>query len=164
MPALNTPQFAWVKSRLEHKAQPVPPIFQPEVAARAIYWAAHHRRRNLWVGSSTLVAIAGNKFFPGIGDWYLGRTGYDSQQYDGREDPERPTNLWAPVDNQRDFGAHGSFDARASESSRQLWLAQNRNLLGTLALAIAGGVVAARSIAERRRRQAEEDWDFTRAA
>lgn len=164
MPALNTPQFAWVKSRLEHKAQPVPPIFQPEVAARAIYWAAHHRRRELWVGGSTLVAIAGNKFFPGIGDWYLGRSGYDSQQYDGREDPKRPDNLWAPVDDRHDFGAHGTFDARASESSRELWLAKNRNLLGSLAIAIGGALVAAKYAGTRRSKHVDEGWDYTQAA
>src|SRR5205085_6417005 len=97
MPALNTPQFGWVKSRLPHKAQPVPPIFEPEVAARAIYFAAHHRRREVWVGSSTLKAILGQKFAPGVADRYLGRHGYAAQQYDGREDPARPNNLWKTV-------------------------------------------------------------------
>ena len=76
MPALNTPQFGWVKSRLKHKAQPVPPIFQPEVGARAVYWAAHHHRRELYVGMSTVEAIVGNKIAPGLLDHYLGRTGY----------------------------------------------------------------------------------------
>lgn len=161
MPALNTPQFAWVKSRLEHKAQPVPPIFQPEVAARAIYWAAHHRRRNLWVGGSTALAIATNRVVPQIDDWYLGRTGYDSQQYDGREDPNRPDNLWVPVDNRRDFGAHGAFDARASESNRGLWLAQNKTWL---ALVVAGGVVAAKSLADHRRKHPDGRRDHTQAA
>jgi NAD(P)-dependent dehydrogenase (short-subunit alcohol dehydrogenase family) len=82
MPALNTPQFGWVKSRLKHKAQPVPPIFQPEVGARAVYWAAHHHRREVWVGAPTVQAILGNKILPGLLDRYLGRTGYDSQQTD----------------------------------------------------------------------------------
>ena len=87
MPALNTPQFNWVKSRLPRKPQPVPPIYQPEVAAEAIVWAAHHDRREWYVGGSTQVVIAGNKIAPGLGDWYLSRQGYDSQQYDGRDDP-----------------------------------------------------------------------------
>ena len=80
MPALNTPQFDWEKSRLSHQAQPVPPIFQPEVAARAIVWAADHHPRELFVGGSTVQAILGNKLFPGLLDWYLSRTGYQSQQ------------------------------------------------------------------------------------
>jgi short-subunit dehydrogenase len=124
MPALNTPQFGWVKSRLPHKAQPVPPIFQPEVAARAIYWAAHHRRREVWVGGSTVAAIVGQKFIPGLLDRYLGKTGYDSQQYDGPEDPNRPNNLWESVAG--DYAAHGAFDDQASSSSPELWLGMHR--------------------------------------
>ena len=77
MPALNTPQFDWVKSRLPRKPQPVPPIYQPEVAAEAIHWAAHHYRREWYVGGSTAVVITGNKLLPGLGDWYLGQQGYD---------------------------------------------------------------------------------------
>src|SRR5438270_8967573 len=89
MPALNTPQFGWVKSRLPHKAQPVPPIFQPEVGARAIYYAAHHpERREYYVGFSTVKAIFGNKLVPSFADHYLARNGYDSQQHDGPEDPK----------------------------------------------------------------------------
>ena len=80
MPALNTPHFGWVKSRLKHKAQPVPPIFQPEVGAQAIYWAAHHSRREIYVGSPTVEAIIGNKIAPGWLVHYLGKTGFDSQQ------------------------------------------------------------------------------------
>src|SRR5579872_1968415 len=80
MPALNTPQFGWVKSRLKYKAQPVPPIFQPEVGARAIYWAAHHSRRELYAGWPTVEAIVGNKLAPGLLDRYLGKTGFASQQ------------------------------------------------------------------------------------
>src|SRR5881227_288395 len=80
MPALNTPQFGWVKSRLPNKAQPVPPIYQPEVAAEAIYWAAHHYERSVDVGASTSIVVWANKFVPGFGDWYLGKTGYKSQQ------------------------------------------------------------------------------------
>jgi len=91
--ALNTPQFGWVKSRLKHKAKPVPPIFQPEVGARAIYWAAHHERRELYVGWPTVEAIVANKVAPGALDHYLGRTGFRSQQTSEPEDPHRPDNL-----------------------------------------------------------------------
>jgi short-subunit dehydrogenase len=119
MPALNTPQFGWVKSRLPHKAQPVPPIYQPEVAARAVYWAAHHRRREINVGLSTLATVIGNKLIPGLLDHYLGRTGYKSQQTSEPEDPERPSNLWQPVAG--DHGAHGRFDDRAIAAAPELW-------------------------------------------
>jgi len=133
LPALNTPQFTWVKSRLPRKPQPVPPIYEPEVAAAAIYWAAHHNRRELYVGMSTVKAILGNKIIPGLLDSYLGRTGYAAQQYDGYADPARPDNLWEPV--AHDFGAHGDFDQRASSHSLQLWADTHR---GWLALAGAG--------------------------
>jgi short-subunit dehydrogenase len=129
MPALNTPQFGWVKSRLPRKAQPVPPIFQPEVAARAIYYAAHHpERREYYVGLSTVKAILGNKLATGFADHYLADAGYDSQQLDGSEDPHRPNNLWHPVPG--DHGAHGTFDERASSFSMELWLEMNRKWLG----------------------------------
>lgn len=121
MPALNTPQFGWVKSRLPHKAQPVPPIFEPEVGARAVYWAAHHDRREIYVGGSTVEAIVANKVAPRLLDHYLGRTGYASQQTCEREDPARADNLWKPVDSDCDFGSHGTFDARANSLSFQLW-------------------------------------------
>src|SRR5436189_1674691 len=104
MPALNTPQFNWVKSRLPRKPQPVPPIYQPEVAADAIVHAAHHYRREWYVGGSTVTAIVGNKIAPGFGDWYLARQGYDAQQYDGHVAPDRRDNLYAPVDDDRDHG------------------------------------------------------------
>lgn len=140
MPALNTPQFGWVKSRLPRKAQPVPPIFQPEIAAEAIYWAAHHDRREIYVGNPTVIAIIGNKLAPGIGDWYLSRTGFDSQQTDAPRDPDQRHNLWKPVDDTRDFGAHGVFDDRSRGSSPQLWATTHRSVL---AIAGAGLVSAA---------------------
>src|SRR4051812_48971992 len=111
MPALNTPQFDWVRSRLRGKGQPVPPIFEPEVAARAILHAAEHPHRELQVGRSTYLALVGNKIAPSLLDHYLGRTGYDSQQTGEPEDPDRPNNLWRPLPG--DHGAHGSFDNRA---------------------------------------------------
>jgi hypothetical protein len=135
MPALNTPQFDWVKSRLQRKAKPVPPIFQPEVGARVIYWAAHHRRRELYVAWPTVEAIVGNKLAPGILDHYLGRTGYDSQQTSEPENSHRPDNLWKPVDG--DHGAHGRFDKCAHEKSWELraaldkfWLAGSAIVAG----------------------------------
>jgi short-subunit dehydrogenase len=135
LPALNTPQFGWVKSRLPRKAQPVPPIYQPEVAAEAIYWSAHHYRRELYVGLTTTLFIEGNKLLPGVGDWYLAKTGYQSQQYDGPEDPNRPNNLWEPVPG--DHGAHGKFDARAHDHSIQLWETTHRGWLALAGLGIA---------------------------
>lgn len=132
MPALNTPQFGWVKSRLPRKAQPVPPIFQPEVAARAIYYAAHHpERREYYAGWSTVKAIVGNKFVPSYADRYLARTGYDSQQYDGAEDPNRPNNLYEPLPG--DHGAHGDFDKRAHEASIELWAEMHAKWLAVAA-------------------------------
>jgi hypothetical protein len=129
MPALNTPQFTWSKSRMPRKAQPVPPIYQPEVAADAIVWAAHHYRREWYVGSSTAVVITANKVVPGYGDHYLAANGYESQMHDGREDPNRPHNLYEPVDDDRDFGAHGKFDDRSHGHSYQLWADQRRELI-----------------------------------
>jgi hypothetical protein len=137
LPAMNTPQFDWVRSHLGYRAQPVPPIYQPEVAANAIVWAGEHDRREVYVGLSTEVAIIGNKIAPGIGDWYLAKTGYDSQQTDEPEDPGRPDNLWQPADGDRDFGAHGRFDARAHPDSSQEWLTEHRS-----AAAIACGLAA----------------------
>jgi NAD(P)-dependent dehydrogenase (short-subunit alcohol dehydrogenase family) len=116
MPALNTPQFGWVRSRLPRKAQPVPPIYQPEVAARLLYHAAHHPERREWYASlSVLKAIFGNKLAPSYADRYLAKNGYESQQYDGSEDPNRPDNLYDPLPG--DHGAHGAFDSRAKSWS-----------------------------------------------
>jgi NAD(P)-dependent dehydrogenase (short-subunit alcohol dehydrogenase family) len=146
LPAVNTPQFQWVKSRLPRKAQPVPPIFQPEVAAEAIHWAAHHRRRELWVGASTAAVIIGNRLLSGLGDRYLGRTGYESQQTSEPEDRNRPDNLWHPVDGEHgDRGAHGAFDERAASRSRQLWAATHRPVTIAL-LALIGLIAGVRAI------------------
>ncbi|HEY5312241.1 MAG TPA: SDR family oxidoreductase [Pirellulales bacterium] len=141
MPAMNTPQFDWVKSRLPRKPQPVPPIYEPDVAADAIVHAASHYRREWFVGVPTVVAIQGNKVAPAFGDWYLGRQGYGAQQYDGLADPHRPNNLYEPVDEHVDHGAHGDFDRRAHGQSLQLWADQRR---GWIALAgVAGGIYSA---------------------
>ena len=131
LPALNTPQFSWVKSRLPRQPQPVPPIFQPEVAAKAIYWAAHHRRRELYVGWPTVMAIVGTKLAPGLLDHYLARTGYDGQQTDQPVDPNRIDNLWQPAPG--NWGAHGEFDARSRQASPQLWATTHRPLVALVA-------------------------------
>jgi NAD(P)-dependent dehydrogenase (short-subunit alcohol dehydrogenase family) len=131
LPSVNTPQFGWVKSRLPNKAQPVAPVYQPEVAARAIYYAAHHRRREIFVGISTVIAIVGDKLAPGIADWYLARTGYASQQVPNQpEDPMRLYDLWEPVDGPGgDHGAHGTFDLQAHRHSVQTWVTLHRTSL-----------------------------------
>ena len=138
MPALNTPQFGWVKSRLPRKPQPVPPIYQPEVAGRAILYASHQPRREIFVGLPTVVAILGNRVMPELLDHYLGKNGYGSQQYDGQADPSRKFNLWEPVDAEKDYGAHGSFDSRASNSAPELWTSMHRTLVWGAALALLG--------------------------
>jgi short-subunit dehydrogenase len=116
MPALNTPQFDWVRSYLGRKPQPVAPIYQPEVGARAVRYAAEHpRRRAYYVGVSTSLTVAANKFVPGLLDRYLARTGFDSQQSDEADSADRPDNLYEPVPG--GFGAHGRFDDRASGRS-----------------------------------------------
>lgn len=141
MPAVNTPQFGWVLSRLPRKAQPVPPIYQPEVAARAVLYAADHpKRREYWVGGSTAATLAANALAPGILDRYLARTGFDSQQTDEKRDPDEPVNLWEPADGsgEPDAGAHGGFDDKAKNRSFQLWASQHHGLV-----AAAGGALVA---------------------
>ena len=141
MPALNTPQFDWVKSKLRHKAQPVPPIFQPEVGAEAVYWAAHHNRREVFVGGPTVEAIVGQKIVPGLLDRYLGRTGYASQQTAEAENPDRPDNLWKPVPG--DHGTHGRFDDRAHRHSPEVWAELHRPwLIAGVGAVLAGGYLA----------------------
>jgi hypothetical protein len=147
LPALNTPQFEWVLSRLPNRPQPVPPIYQPEVAARAVVWASDHPRREVWVGASTSLTIRADKLAPGLLDRYLGRTGVDSQQTDEPADPDRPANLWEPVPG--DHGARGRFDDQARRRSLQLWAATHRGLVGAGAAAL-GALVVATSRARRR--------------
>ena len=156
MPALNTPQFSWVKSRLPNQPQPVPPIFQPEVAARAIVYAAERHPRELWVGAPTVKAIVGQMFIPGILDHYLGKTGYLAQQTNEPVSCHRTDNLWKPVPG--DHGAHGTFDSRARETSSELWTRTHLGLLSGLAL-IAGGAIAAGFKSRSQKRE-----EFRRAA
>lgn len=140
LPAVNTPQFSWVLSRLPKHPQPVPPIYQPEVAARAVAFAADHpRRREYWVGASTAATLVANAVAPGLLDRYLARTGFSAQQTDKLPPPAPDANLWEPVDGPdgRDFGAHGPFDDMAHASSAQQWLGHR---YPQLAAALAAGV------------------------
>jgi short-subunit dehydrogenase len=149
MPALNTPQFDWVKSRLPGRAMPVPPVFQPEVAADAIVYAADYPRREFFVGLPTVEAIIGNAIAPGLGDRYLARNGYSAQQTPEPEDPERPDNLWIAVDDTRDFGAHGRFDDIAHERSWEQLLAEHRRMTMGTVLAFAGIIAVWASMGRR---------------
>ncbi len=133
LPAVNTPQFTWARTRMPKEPQPVPPIFQPEVAAKAIVWAARNPRRELMVGWPTVKAILGNAVAPGLADLYLADTGYDAQQRDEPHDPSRPDNLFEPVDEDR--GAHGPFDDESRDRSIQAALSRHRRSLGLGAIA-----------------------------
>ncbi|MGA8117799.1 MAG: SDR family oxidoreductase, partial [Actinocatenispora sp.] len=146
MPGVNTPQFSWVRSRLPHRAQPVPPIYQPELAARAVlYAAAHPRRREYWVGTSTVATLVANAIAPGILDRYLARTGFDSQQTGQRRPADQPANLWEPADGVggEDFGAHGAFDGQAHKRDPQQWASRHHGVLAVAAALTAVGAAAA---------------------
>jgi short-subunit dehydrogenase len=140
MPALNTTQFEWVKSRLRGRPKPVGRIYQPEVGAQAIVYAAHHRRPEIYVGYPAVEAIMGNRIAPRLLDHYLGRTGFDSQQAKEPDDPNRPDNLWDSVPGS--FGAHGRFDQQAYDTSLQLAATEHRRGLALAGLAAAGLVWA----------------------
>ncbi|HEX6257671.1 MAG TPA: SDR family oxidoreductase [Euzebyales bacterium] len=136
LPGLNTPQFTWGRTKLKHQTMPVPPIYQPEVAADAIHWAAHHRRRQVYVGLPTVYTILGEKVAPWLVDRYLARTAYSGQQTDQPLDPDGHDNLFEPESGDR--GAHGPFDDSAHAKSPQLWLTKHRGVVG----AVAGTVAA----------------------
>ncbi|WP_051313227.1 SDR family oxidoreductase [Sporocytophaga myxococcoides] len=125
LPAMNTTQFELVKSRLPHKAKPMGKIYQPEVAARAIVYAAKHNRREIYVGYPTVYSILGNKIAPWLGDYVLAKEGYTGQQTDIKENPERLNNLYTPVPG--DHGSHGSFDNEAASKSTEVWLSMNKS-------------------------------------
>jgi len=142
LPGVNTTQFNWCRSKLAKHPMPVPPIYQPEIPAEAVYWAAHHRRRELWVGYSAVQAILGNKIAPSFADWYLARTGFDGQQIEDMPvGPERPDNLYEPVPGLA--ATHGMFDDQAKTSSPQLWTATHRPLVAGVAAGIAAAGAAA---------------------
>jgi NAD(P)-dependent dehydrogenase (short-subunit alcohol dehydrogenase family) len=135
LPAVNTPQFNWCRTKLPDHPQPVAPIYQPEVAAEAVYWAAHHRRREMDVGFSTVKAIFGNKLAPRLADWYLARTGYKSQQIEAMPVSSRPDNLYEPVSDEA--ATHGIFDDRARSRSFQLLATTHRPLLAGAVIGVA---------------------------
>src|SRR5258708_7976003 len=143
LPAVNTPQFRWVKSRLPNQPQPVPPIYEPEVIAYAVLYLADHYRRQMFVGASTVIVIQANKLVPGFGDRYLARTCYQSQQTGQQASPNRPNNLWKPVDGTGgDYGARGDFSTRARKQSWQLWADTHRGLLALVGAGIASVIGA----------------------
>ncbi|TCF97748.1 short-chain dehydrogenase [Paraburkholderia strydomiana] len=131
LPALNTPQFDWALNKMGKKAQPVAPIYEPEVAARAIFFAATHRRRQVWVGFSTVKAILANRVAPGLLHRYLASAGYAGQLTDKPLDPDSPGNLFDPVPG--DYGAHGRFDNRSRSRSWEMFTDRHRDGLWTLA-------------------------------
>ena len=151
MPALNTPQFDWVKSRLPRYPLPVPPIYRPEVAAEAIHWATHHDRPELYVGFSAAKAIVGDRVMPRLLDHYLARIGYDAQQTDERVDPDRPDNLWEPRGAETDHGAHGRYGERARARSQQVWATTHRTWLLGAGAGVAGAVAAGATLLRRAR-------------
>ncbi|MGT2425036.1 SDR family oxidoreductase [Amnibacterium kyonggiense] len=140
MPAMNTVQFDWVKSKLPKHAQPVPPIYQPEICAKVVVDVAEHPRRRTWVGESTVFTIIGNRLGTRVADWYLGRSGYSGQQADDVDLPTLRPNLYEPS-NEGDQGAHGAFDHRSLRISPQTWAIRHRPLvystLGVAAVAVA---------------------------
>ncbi len=155
MPAVNTPQFSWVLSRLPNHPQPVPPIYQPEVAARGVVFAADHpRRKQYWVGASTVGTLLGQKIAPALLDRYLAKTGYQSQQSGEKADPDRPHNLWKPVDGKdgHDHGAHGVFNSQAHGHCVQLWFSHHARLTSSLLAGAGMAGLVATAISRLRRR------------
>jgi hypothetical protein len=149
MPGVNTPQFSWVLSRLPKKAQPVPPIYQPEVAARAVVYAADHpRRREYWVGGSTAATLVANAVAPGLLDRYLARTAFSSQQTSEPRPADQPANLWEPADGPdgKDYGPHGRFDEQAHPRSLQMWASQHHGTLAAASAALVAGAAAIRLV------------------
>lgn len=136
LPAMNTPQFSWCRTRLPRHPQPVPPIFQPEVAARAIVFAAHHRRREMYVGWPTVKAIYGQEIVPGLADRFLAANGYDGQQTSQPVSPDRPDNLFEPVAG--NYSAQGIFGREATGTSVEAWLDMHRKAAGLFAAGLAG--------------------------
>ncbi len=141
LPAMNTPQFSWCRTRLPRQPEPVPPIYQPEVAARAIVWASKHTRREVYVAWPTVKAIYGQMIAPGYADEYLAKYGYSGQETQQPVPANRPDNLFDPAPG--DYAAHGIFDARASDSSPLTWMDLHRGILGAgaAALAVAGALI-----------------------
>jgi hypothetical protein len=143
LPGMNTPQFDHCLSKMPRHPMPVPPIYEPEVAARAVYWAAHHKRRELYVGFPTVYTIIGNKLAPWLAERYLAKTAVDGQQTDQPYDGTVNANLFAPTDEDHDEGAHGGFDDQARRRSAQAWVSRHRRGSGlAVALGAAGAAAA----------------------
>ncbi|MFL5839797.1 MAG: SDR family oxidoreductase [Thermoleophilaceae bacterium] len=130
LPGLNTPQFEHCRSKMPKLPQPMPPYYEPEVAADAVHWAAHHRRRELWVGGPTLKTIVGERALPGLVERILAKRGVEGQQTNTPIDVNRPDNLYEPVPG--DPGAHGPFDGQARKSSLQLQASKVRGAIGEM--------------------------------
>ena len=124
LPAVNTPQFDWSMNKMGRKARPVAPIYEPEVPARAIFFAATHRRRQVWVGYPTVQAILANRIAPGLIDWYLAKVGYSGQLTDETLPPNAPANLFEAVPG--DYGAHGRFDSSSKTRSWEMFTDRHR--------------------------------------
>lgn len=150
MPGLNTPQFDWALNKMPHRPRPIAPVYQPEVAARAIVWAANHRRPRLYVGLSSLLMIWADKLAPGLLDRYMARTAISGQQTGEAADPGRAGNLWQPVEGDR--GARGRFSDEACDRSLELWASTHRGWLALLGTAVAAGAVCAVGGKHRKRR------------
>ena len=127
LPAVNTPQFNWALNKTGKRAQPVPPIFQPEIPARAIYFAAFHPRRQTWIGFPTVKAILADRIAPGLIDRYLASAGYSGQLSDEAVPADAPSNLFEPVPGH--YGAHGRFDRRARRRSWEVFTSRHRDAM-----------------------------------
>jgi short-subunit dehydrogenase len=146
LPGVNTTQFSWCRSKLPDHPMPVPPIYQPEIPAEAVYWAAHHRRRELRVGYSTVEAIIGNKLVPRLADRYLAKTAFAGQQVDDMPvKPDRPDNLFEPLAD--GAATHGIFDDQAKTRSPQLWATTHRSAIAGVLAGLAVGAAAAVKLA-----------------
>jgi len=145
LPAINTPQFDWARNKTGHKAQPVPPIYQPEVAARAIYFGAFNPRRQIWVGFPSVKAIIANRIAPGLLDRYLAKAGYTGQLSDQRSDPDAPGNLFEPVPGA--YGAHGRFDDQARTGSWEMVASRHHKAVWAVVL-VGGAIISAHLLAK----------------
>ncbi len=146
LPGLNTTQFGWVRLKVANQPQPVAPIYQPEVAARAIHWAAHHKRREIWVGYPTIGTIMGRRLAPWLAEWHLSRTGISGQQTERPASPDRPDYLFDVLDDGEDRGAHGTFDDEAVRHSPQTWASLHRRAIGATACAAVAAAGAALTV------------------
>ena len=146
LPAVNTPQFDWANNKLGYMAQPVPPIYQPEVPARAVYFGATNKRREIWVGWPTVQAIWANRIAPAFADRYLAKYGYTSQTTDRKLPRNYKGNLWEPV--KGDYGAHGRFDAKSRSGSLEMFTDRHRDAVYA-GVALLGGIAVLHQLAKK---------------